>query len=732
MAGARLGKERLVILAVGLGLTILAGVACIFQPVLLRLLDHKLYDTILRSCPRADPSGQVVVVDLDEASLAAYGQWPWPRYRVALLLGKLRRLGVASVGLDILFAEPDRTSPGVLRRELKRDLGLTVSFQGLPGGLTDYDSVLAGVLAKGPYALGYQFSFRPGASPRPGCSPPPLKAAVLSAPGSPSPAAELFRPSGLVCALPVLARAAPAAGYMNALPDADGVLRRTPLLVAWRGGLYPSLSLAALMLAQGRPQAVLKLGPDGVEALQVGGRQIPLDPHGNLLLRFLGPGGAFRHVSAAAVLDGSAAPEDLRGKIALLGTSAAGLGDLRATPLDPACPGVEVHATALDNILSGRFLSRPGWAPGLELMLVLLTGLAATLLLGLSRPWPSLAFALLAGAGLWWGSLWALRDHGLYLSPLMPLLNLAAVLTVLSLLKFWREESQKRFFYNAFSHYVSRAVVDQIVSSPQLLSLEGEEREVSILFADIRGFTTLSEGLSPQQVGDVLREYFTPMSDIVIEHRGTLDSYIGDAIMAFWNAPVDTPGHQGLALGAGLAMQRALAELNQGPMKRLGVKLAMGVGLHCGPVRAGNMGSRDLFHYTIIGDNVNLASRLEGLTKYYGVPLLCSQELRDARPEGLVFQEVDMVRVKGKARPVRIYTAHPAPLAPELEAELDDHRRALELYHRRDFARAREIFERLQGQRPRLLYQRYQQRCARLEAAPPGQGWDQVFDHEHK
>lgn len=732
MSGASPGRTRLFILAVGVALTLLAAAACPFQPRFLRLLDHRFYDAMLRAGPAKAPTGKVVVVDLDEASLAAYGQWPWPRYRVALLLGRLRRLGAAAVGLDIVFAEPDRTSPGVLRREMKRDLGLDVTFKGLPAGLSDYDAVLAGVLAKGPYALGYEFLFRPGEAPASVCSPPPLKVAMLRAPGAAEPGSLLFQPVGLACNRPVLARAAPAAGFMNALPDADGTLRRTPLLMSWRGRLYPSLALATLMLAKGGSQAVLKAGPNGVEALRAAGRVIPLDPRGNLLLRFRGPGGAFQHISAAAVLNGSAPPDALRGKIVFVGTSAAGLGDLRTTPMGPAYPGVEVHATVVDNIIAGDFLRRPGWAPGLELMLVLLTGLMATALLAWSRPWSGLVFTLLAGAGLAWGAWWCLRAYGLHLSPLMPLLNLAALFAVLSLLKYWREESQKRFLYHAFSHYVSKAVVEQIVSSPERLSLAGEERQVSIMFSDIRGFTTLSEGLSPSQVGDLLRDYFTPMSDIVTGHQGTLDSYIGDAIMAFWNAPLETPGHQCQALAAGLKMQRVLTELNLDFKRRLGIELAIGVGLHCGRVRAGNMGSRDLFHYTIIGDNVNLASRIEGLTKFYGLPILLSQEIKEACPQDFLFQEVDRVRVKGKSRPALLYTAYEAERAAELGPELKAHAEAMDLYQRGEFGPACQAFEGLYKMRPLLLYQRYQERCARLVEAPPDPDWDLVIDHEHK
>lgn len=315
----------------------------------------------------------------------------------------------------------------------------------------------------------------------------------------------------------------------------------------------------------------------------------------------------------------------------------------------------------------------------------------------------------------------------------MPLLTLGVIFSLLTLLKFRRQETISKFLHSAFSRYVSRAVVDQLVQSPSSLCLEGEDKEVTVLFSDIRGFTTLSERLDPEEVSDLLRAYLTPMTATIIEHQGTLDKYMGDAIMAFWNAPLPVPGHQAQTLRAAVKMQAVLTTLNPRLNGEFGLKLAMGVGLHCGTVRVGNMGSEDLFDYTIIGDCVNLASRLEGLTKYYGLGILLSQDVKEACGAEFLFQEVDLVRVKGKKRPVSIFTVWPSASRQVLSQELSLYARARAAYQKQDFTRAGELFQSISSQHRDLeLYQVYARRCELLAADPPGPDWDRVFEHQHK
>ncbi len=708
------------------------------RPDWLGFLDYKVYDTLLLQRPKKAPTGHVVVVDLDEKSLAEVGQWPWPRHQIALLLGRLSQAGVAAVGMDIVFSEPDQTSPARVRRSLAA-LGVDMDFVGLPEALRDNDVLLARNLQNGPYVLGYFFTFRPedAASTEKTCQLPPPRLAVRRAPGMADAPLELARATSAVCPLPELSQAGKWAGFFNSFPDHDNIVRWVPLSVSYNGSPYPSLAVATLMRAFGDRGAVLAVEPNpyggqdmtlSLDLGTLGKRAVPVDKHGRMLLDFRGPARTFPYVSAVDVMRGRAERKALEGKIAFIGTSVRGLEDIRATPVDQSYPGVEAHATAADMILDGSFLRRPLDVWYLELAILAVFGLGVSLQLMLTRAlWVGVTSAL-AGVLMWSGSAWAMNSLDCYVSPLTPLLALAANFTLLTFLKFLREENQKRFIQSAFSHYLSPKVVAEIVSEPGRLTLTGEEKDVSILFSDVRGFTTLSEKLTPTQVVDLLHAYLTPMTRIITARTGTLDKFIGDAVMAFWNAPLDVPGHPAQALNAALDMIAALDDLNPQFQARYGVTIQVGIGLATGCVRVGNFGSEDLFDYTIIGDTVNLCSRLEGLTKFYHLRLLVTQSLRDGAGEGHPWQEVDRVRVKGKHEPVTIHTVRPDAQPGELERW----RAALDAYRAADFATARQAFLALAAETGQDLYTLYAERCDALLAAPPAPDWDGVFEHTSK
>lgn len=728
--------DRFGVFTVGLGLTLAVAALYLADPGWLRFQSLKLYDELAdRYRPRA-ASGLPVVVDIDEKSLAEYGQWPWPRYRVGLLLAHLRKAGVKAVGLDMLFAEPDRTSPSVLTGQLFRDLKVQVNLTGLPESLADYDKVLADVLRTGPFALGYFFEFAPGQDQGGECRLPALPLTVLGPPDAMPVSDALTRADHAACPLPALLAAAPAAGYFNIVPDPDGILRRMPLVLAHGDGVYPSLALATVMQAYGVKNIVVHTTSGGLSSLvlqspTLGERVVAVDAAGRLLLNYRGAGGSFPHVSAADILAGRAPALALAGKIVFIGTSAAALNDLRATPLDRAMPGVEAHATVADMLLAGDGLSRPDWAPAVEFLGILVLGLVAATLMTLARPVAMVVPFLGLGAGVWYGAA-GLMARGVVVSPLCALLVLAAVFIALTFLKFWREERQKRFIHGAFARYVSPAVVSRIVSRRDALTLSGEEREITILFSDVRGFTTLAEALSPTQVAELLQAYFTPMTAIITEQLGTLDKFIGDAIMAFWNAPLDVPDHRARAVAAALAMGAELRLLNRDFKKTFGHAVKAGIGLHCGVVRVGNFGSRDLFAYTVIGDAVNLCSRLEGLTKFYGLPLLVTDSLLPAAEAGFKFQEIDRVRVKGKTEPVTIHTVRTPEEHALHAAELAEAEAARALYTAGDFAAAASAYGRLRERFDHRLYAVFADRAAQLAASPPGPDWDGVFEHTSK
>ncbi len=430
------------VLLPGIAVTVVLAALYLRPPPLAVFLDGKIYDAFLRAAPRAAPTGVVTVVDIDEESLARLGQWPWPRYRVARLLAKIREAGAEAVGLDMLFAEPDRTSLRPLAGEIRRDLGARLVLAGLPPEALDTDRALAAVFAEGPFVLGYQFDF--DAARGTSCVLHPLRAAVRARGAAVGGAASgFFEAPGVVCNLPVLAGAAGASGFFNVTPDSDGVLRRVPLAIRHGGALYPSLALAVYLRGRGG-DAVLETGPDGVEAIRLNGRAVPLDRRGSLLANFRGKRHAFPHVSAAAVMDGTADPAALRGKMVIVGTTATGLHEIRTTPLEPVQPGVEIHATVLDNLLAGDPIAQPPWARGLGLLLVLVPGLLLSALLARARAAWGLAAAVPAVAGFWLFSSWLLAHRHVYLPPLMPAATLALVFTLLTALRFLKADREVR------------------------------------------------------------------------------------------------------------------------------------------------------------------------------------------------------------------------------------------------------------------------------------------------
>ncbi|MHB1351514.1 MAG: CHASE2 domain-containing protein [Desulfobulbaceae bacterium] len=433
---------RGLILLHGCGITLLACVFFIYRPALLALAEHKVYDSMLRALPQHAATSNPVVVDLDERSLAEFGQWPWPRYRVAQLLDKLNRLKARSVGLDILFAEADRTSLHILQQELQRDFAATLDISGLPSELANNDRTLARVLARGPFTLGYKFLFSPDGPSAGEALLHPVSIATHSDEKTAPPS--LFSATGVIANIPELAGAVSASGFLNYPADEDGVLRRVPLLIRFGNQVYPSMALATIMQAMGKKTVVLNMAHGHPQSIKLGKHHIPVDTAGNLLLAFRT--GLPSSVSASDILRGTVARSRIEGKVILVGTSATGLVDTHSTPLHKHFPGVAVHATVIDNILSDRFLSRPAWANGVELGLVVLLGMLSTFILAEAQPFFSLLIVFCGGGGLGLGSFLLLREKAIFLNPLLPVVVLFVNFAMLNLLKFWREkkEVQKR------------------------------------------------------------------------------------------------------------------------------------------------------------------------------------------------------------------------------------------------------------------------------------------------
>ena len=718
------------------GLAVALGMLGLYlaRPAWLEQMDNKVYDALLATRAGGEPSPVPVVVDIDERSLAAYGQWPWPRYLLARLAEKLTADGALAVALDILLSEPDRSSPVLVRQTIRRDFGLTPGWTGLPPELEDNDAQFARVLARTPAVLSMflRFDDTPGENGGPTAAEAPAAPGLIerAARGGLSTRALLPLATGMLPPLPAFSEAAPV-GAINVAPDKDGVIRSLPLLFQFEDRVYPNLSLRALMTAAGAPQLALRAGPVCLEAVRVGSLTIPVSPDGRMRVPFRGPRGVYPYYSAVDILEGRVPAEEVAGRIVFVGTSAAGLQDIRATPFDAVYPGVEAHAAVVDAALSGRFVTAPPWTPGAQALGILVTGLAFSLLFGLARPAVSLPLGAGAAACVAAGS-YRLFQAGVFFSPLYCVLTMAAEALALPALRFWQEERQKRGLRHAFSRYVSPDVVARIVERGVDV-FAGEEREVTLLFTDVRGFTTLSERLRPDQVVALLNRYFTPMTACVRDSGGTVDKFIGDAVMAFWNAPLEAEGHPERAVRAAMRMQALLTGLNPSLEAEFGVRLAIGAGVHTGRVYVGNMGSKELLNYTCIGDNVNLASRLEGMCPKYGVGLVTSGETAARLGDDLYFRRLDTIRVKGKLQPVLIGTVLEAAEAEARRGELDEADRALGLYTAGDFRQAEIRFQALCRKHPgeAKLYGLYASRCRSLAEAPPAD-WDGIWTFESK
>ncbi|MXO71561.1 CHASE2 domain-containing protein [Alteraurantiacibacter buctensis] len=725
--------------AAGLAVLGLLALLAWTDPAPLQRVRLQVFDGWQRLAPApvASGAGQVVVVDIDEASIATLGQWPWPRTDLATLTTRLGQAGAKVVAFDVVFSEPDRTSP----EQLATRLGLP-ALAALPG----HDAALAQSFASVPVVAGFFLDRqRIGRAVEP--------AAPFLLHGS-LPTRSVAQYQGALLPLPVLEQAAAGTGSLTLEADPDGIVRRAPLVAIHRGTLVPSLGLEAVRLATGagNPDLTTSDGsgetlaaPGAAVSVRLGDTVIPVDAGGEMWVHY--PRNDTRPVlSAARIIGGEISPQALRevvgGRIVFVGGSAVGLQDLVSTPLSERTAGVNTHAAAAEQMLAGHFLQRPDWAFALEWVLALLAGGALALSLprlGAARG----AVVALAGVALAVGGSWlAFTRAGYLLDPTWPVLALLAVYTVQTVLAFRREERRRSYIHRAFDRYLSPELVRQIAADPGRLELGGEERDMSVLMADIRGFSRISERLSPRQVIDFLVAFLTPMSAILLARKATLDKYIGDAVLAFWNAPLDDPEHPQNAARAALEMVAKVAELNRTMPRQNKVpwpgEVKIGVGLNTGLCCVGNMGSAERLSYTLIGDTVNVASRLEGLTKLYGVPIAVGEAMA-ARLPGFALLELDRVRVVGRDQP-----ATPSALLGDETLAADPQFLALRHLHDQMLAAYRpqewDAAERLLAEGQPLyaalgipgLHALYRQRVATLRADPPGAGWDGVFTATEK
>jgi adenylate cyclase len=716
----------------------------------LQRLDAVIYDARLRATMPGTPDARVVIVDIDEKSLAEVGRWPWGRDRLATMVDELfDRQQAAVLAFDVVFAEPDESSGlkrlrELARGELKDAAGFQERLAQLQAGL-DYDAVFARALEKRPVVLGYYLTSdrdgrKSGVLPKPVMTRESLQGRPIA----------FTSWDGYGANIAQLARAAPVAGYFNSITDGDGVVRSIPLVAEHGGAYYESLALAVFRLLAGGPAVepgfprdrFVDRGYGGLESilLKQGQRQlaIPVDGRVATLVPFRGPGGAaggsFRYVSASDLVLHRLPPGSLRDKIVLVGTTAPGLLDLRVTPVGETYPGVETHANVIAGLLEGRLFVKPDYAVGYEVVMLLVSGLALAFLLPVLSATVAVLASVAVVALLVALNYWLFMAQGLVL-PLASALVMAGTAFALNMsYGYFVESRHKRELANLFGTYVPPELVDEMVKDPDSYSMKAASKELTVMFCDMRGFTRMSEKMEPTQLQELLNAVFSRLTDIIRGNRGTIDKYMGDCVMAFWGAPVDTPNHAELAVRSAMAMSQAVRQINEEHRARGIPEIGVGVGLNTGTMCVGDMGSDIRRSYTVIGDAVNLGSRLEGLSKAYGVDIVVSETTRK-QATGFAWQELDRVRVKGKEQAVGIF--YPVAPADAVDRDTAEELRIwagfLAAYRAQDWDQCELALLNLQrlGAK-KYLYELYHERVASMRLLPYDPAWDGATNFETK
>lgn len=740
MAQGRLRKSRLFRFARRFGyarllcLPLLAGLVLLraFDPLPIQELRLKTFDAYQIIRPRPLTQRPVVIIDIDEKSLAKYGQWPWPRTRIADMVRRLTDNGAAAIAFDIVFAEPDRLSPGLVVDSFHDlDPETRARLKAMPSN----DQVFADVLRNAPAVLGE--SGLPQAVPQPALELPLTGLATLGE----NPEPYLLSFPGLLRNVPVLEEAAPGRGLFTIRTERDGIVRRVPMIMLAQGKLMPSLTFEMLRLVTKANTILIKTDETGIRSVAVPGFELPTDRNGQLWVYF-SKHDQSRYISAADVLEGKVGADAVGQKLVMIGTSAVGLLDVKTTPLDPVMPGVEVHAQVLESALTRSVLSQPNYAIGAEMLAAILFGLAIIWLAPILSPFALLAFGAVIVCILIGTSWYFFTQQMLLIDFTFPLVASTTIYLTLVFSSYIREQTQRRRIRSAFGQYLSPALVEQLAQSPEKLVLGGEEREMTIMFSDVRGFTTISETFKndPQGLTALMNRFLTPLTNAIIDRNGTIDKYMGDAIMAFWNAPLDDTTHQVNACEAALDMIDQIEVLNverEQEARESGkpfIPMRVGIGINTGTCVVGNMGSNLRFDYSVLGDSVNLASRLEGQSKSYGLPIIAGSRTALAAKDKFAILELDFITVKGKTEPEVIY----AIAGREDLAKSGQFQRLrnltiemLSCYRNRDWEGALTALKKGQAADQsgslKKLHELYRERIWAFQKEPPPDGWDGVF-----
>lgn len=726
----KFGFARLVCLAL---LVVFAGLRLWDPPPVLEL-RLRTFDMFQLIDPR-DKKGvrPVTIVDIDDKSLARLGQWPWPRTRIADMITDLTNLGAVAVGFDVVFSEADRLNPDLVANQMRYlDDATRARLRELPSN----DQVLSEAIKRSRVVLGETGQPAVG-----GELDKALPFTGVATVGEENAEKFLFEFPGLLRNVPVIEKVAAGRGLFTIRTERDGLIRRVPMIMRAQGNIMPSLSLEILRVVTGTPTLLVRTDKTGVRGVRLKGVEIPTDRNGQLWVHYA-PHDPSIYVSAADVLDSTAPPSKIAGKLVLIGTSAVGLNDIKTTPVSRAMPGVEIHAQVLESVLSGAVISQPNYALGVELLAALIIGILVIIFTPNLGP----VRLVLAGAtfaailiGTSWFFYWKYR----YLIDFTyPLLSTTAIYLTFIFSSFVREQRQRVQIRGIFAQYMSPVLVEQLAQSPEKVVLGGEERELTIMFSDVRGFTSISESYKhdPQGLITLMNRFLTPLTDVIIEEKGYVDKYMGDAIMAFWNAPLDDAEHELNACEAAIRMLEKIDVVNKEREQEAAdgghvyIPLNVGIGLNTGIGVVGNMGSDLKKNYSVLGDSVNLASRLEGQTKEYGFPIIVGSMTALAAKDRFAILELDFIMVKGKSEPEVIYAIAGREEVMHSGAFQRLRNITIEMlgcYRNRDWQGALDAIER--GRRSEdadtleKLFKLYEARIKEFRANPPAEDWTGAY-----
>lgn len=689
----------------------LALILFFFDFPLLRFIELKTLDLRIASRGALPAGGEVIIAVVDEKSLTELGRWPWPRTTIAKLMDKLKASGAKTIGFDVIFSEKETAdADAALARSIARADNVTLGYF---FHLSKKDVAHLSEKEIAADADNIKNSRYP---------------IINSAEKDPDDYA-LLKAYAPESNLKIISAAAVNSGYFNMIPDTDGSMRWAPLAIKYGHDYYPSLPLSILLQYLDWPLLSLNLAGYGAESVKIGDTTIPTDESGRLLVNYLGPAKTFPHYSISDILKGRIPADKIRNKIVLVGATAIGIYDLRVTPFGATYPGVEIHANVIDNILHNNFLTHSSFTRFIDLCSIILFGLLMGLIIPRLRAVMGIFFAGLILGIFVAVNMFIFSKFNVWLNLIYPAITMAVIYLAITVYHYIKEEREKKKIRGAFQYYLTASVINEMLKDPTKLKLGGDKKDLSVLFSDIRGFTTISEKLTPEELVHLLNEYLTAMTDVVFKHDGMLDKYMGDAIMAVFGAPLDQPDHARRACQTALEMMDELHRLQKKWQAEGKPVLNIGIGVNSGDMVVGNMGSEMRFDYTVMGDMVNLGSRLEGINKEYGSNIIFSEFTYNAVKDFMCCRELDWVRVKGKKLPVKIY---------ELLAEKKDESKfkelitafeeGLALYRASRWDEAIAAFQKTLGIRPEDEAARlYIERCNNLKENPPPAPWDGVF-----